>query len=192
MSATAMFAAPRGASSHLDSGNAALRWISQELTKAATFAQFASHREGDGEEAKTRRGGTEKEGMRQEKREIQQYSIQSECVTRNPTSPLGREWFSEPVFPSSSSLLPSRGGVNHCSLLINTPSPRRPGANQEPCQHPPPPSLAKNNTKYTSGQHRGSYAWATRTLRRNIVGHIFWLAPATKSPEGSSRSLRHS
>ena len=29
----------------------------------------------------------------------------------NPTSPLGREWFSEPVFPSSNPLLPLRGGV---------------------------------------------------------------------------------
>ena len=49
----------------------------------------------------------------------------------SPTGPLGREWFSTPPLPSNP-LLPLRGGVYHCSLLINTPSPRRPGANQDP------------------------------------------------------------
>ena len=29
----------------------------------------------------------------------------------NPTSPLGREWFRSPIFPSSNPLLPLRGGV---------------------------------------------------------------------------------
>ena len=52
-------------------------------------------------------------------------------MASNPTSPLGREWFSSHPLPSNP-LLPLRGGVYHCSLLINTPSPRRPGANPEP------------------------------------------------------------
>ena len=35
----------------------------------------------------------------------------SSALLHNPTSPLGREWFSSPIFPSSNPLLPLRGGV---------------------------------------------------------------------------------
>ena len=45
--------------------------------------------------------------------------------------PFGREWFRESAL-SSTPILPLRGGVYHCFLFINTPSPRRPGANPEP------------------------------------------------------------
>ena len=60
---------------------------------------------------------------------VQSASVQAIYI--NPTSPLGREWFSSPPLPSNP-LLPLRGRVYHCSLLINTPSPRRPGANPKP------------------------------------------------------------
>ena len=35
----------------------------------------------------------------------------SSALLHNPTSPLGREWFSSPIFPSSNPLLPLRGEV---------------------------------------------------------------------------------
>ena len=78
-----------------------------------------------------------------------------------------------------------RGGkLDHCSLLINTPSPRRPGANQEPCRPPPHHPLQQTIQCPLRGKILGRMSGPREhfplqktiqsTLRSNIFGHICW------------------